>query len=234
MGSSPLARGLPPPPALGGGAPRIIPARAGFTIWFKPLSVSPVDHPRSRGVYVTVNDAQLRRAGSSPLARGLLIERKIEISGVRIIPARAGFTARVYQPLRAVWDHPRSRGVYPRGPRGPSAPGGSSPLARGLRALISVLCPNTGIIPARAGFTGQPILSATVAQDHPRSRGVYDGSDPDGTLVRGSSPLARGLLPRGTQSRQGRRIIPARAGFTINVTGSSIQFRDHPRSRGVY
>ena len=50
----------------------------------------------------------------------------------------------------------------------------------------------------------------------------------------GSSPLARGLLPRHAPARLRPRIIPARAGFTFHE-----QFRehfpgDHPRSRGVY
>ena len=50
--------------------------------------------------------------------------------------------------------------------------------------------------------------------DHPRSRGVYRAE-----LIRivreaGSSPLARGLRASGPRSRRGRRIIPARAGFT--------------------
>ena len=50
-GSSPLARGLRPPPQdlrVGG---RIIPARAGFTAPLATSSGSCGDHPRSRGVY---------------------------------------------------------------------------------------------------------------------------------------------------------------------------------------
>ena len=53
------------------------------------------------------------------------------------------------------------------------------------------------------------------AQDHPRSRGVYirkavKAADPDG-----SSPLARGLPARLARGSLGSRIIPARAGFTL-------------------
>ena len=50
-GSSPLARGLrtrtPESDAIMG----IIPARAGFTVYFHNLRFDGKDHPRSRGVY---------------------------------------------------------------------------------------------------------------------------------------------------------------------------------------
>ena len=52
--------------------------------------------------------------------------------------------------------------------------------------------------------------------------------------MEGSSPLARGLLRGLLPPPPGRRIIPARAGFTrlrrVTVSASW----DHPRSRGVY
>ena len=51
-------------------------------------------------------------------------------------------------------------------------------------------------------------------RDHPRSRGVY---------------AAKFALYVG-----GTRIIPARAGFTVQGQGRGRQARDHPRSRGVY
>ena len=50
----------------------------------------------------------------------------------------------------------------------------------------------------------------------------------------GSSPLARGLLGV-TVGRLGqRRIIPARAGFTLPGCEQHRLDEDHPRSRGVY
>ena len=58
-GSSPLARGLPrahaPPPAGDG----IIPARAGFTLSRRNSHRSPLDHPRSRGVYLNPSERKL-------------------------------------------------------------------------------------------------------------------------------------------------------------------------------
>ena len=52
--------------------------------------------------------------------------------------------------------------------------------------------------------------------------------------VDGSSPLARGLLAPTMCCPNGRRIIPARAGFTVGVRAVHFSIPDHPRSRGVY
>ena len=52
--------------------------------------------------------------------------------------------------------------------------------------------------------------------------------------VRGSSPLARGLLDHRQQRDDRSGIIPARAGFTPRLPKSGKRSPDHPRSRGVY
>ena len=153
-GSSPLARGLPGVPADQRGRPRIIPARAGFT-WRPCRSAwTTADHPRSRGVYVTVPVVLSMLVGSSPLARGLLIRRGPAPAVGRIIPARAGFTMLLPAGRVRMRDHPRSRGVYTVEARSRAAAAGSSPLARGLREVLDLGCGGEGIIPARAGFTG--------------------------------------------------------------------------------
>ena len=131
-GSSPLARGLRVSRRACGCVGGIIPARAGFTT----VSASPWwrrrDHPRSRGVYASSGSASCRVVGSSPLARGLQGGDRVGHGGLRIIPARAGFTTRRRLSPSPLPDHPRSRGVYPmEGPR-PDWGSGSSPLARGL------------------------------------------------------------------------------------------------------
>ena len=254
-GSSPLARGLPGamvphglvlvdhPRSRGvygecafmahvGG--RIIPARAGFT----PGSCCPGcrvrDHPRSRGVYATACRCVSGRGGSSPLARGLRRRRRQRPDHCGIIPARAGFTAHAgHQPGPAA-DHPRSRGVYTFAWAAISSSVGSSPLARGLRGFGSLVGVNSGIIPARAGFTTRPEPPTSTTRDHPRSRGVYATVYGAVTGKSGSSPLARGLPWRRLRGRPDRGIIPARAGFTRHAATRSRRSRDHPRSRGVY
>ena len=152
--------------------------------------------------------------GSSPLARGLPGRPRLARSQGGIIPARAGFTSVIRAPLLGPRDHPRSRGVYVIDVRNVLAELGSSPLARGLHRGRVDGGEDTGIIPARAGFTPGICAVGVSGQDHPRSRGVYCRTTINSTIANGSSPLARGLRPR-------RRVRWA-------VTS------DHPRSRGVY
>ena len=111
-GSSPLARGLPGVEGAGRAGERIIPARAGFTVHWGCADLGGSDHPRSRGVYRRQRIWTLSSAGSSPLARGLPAGVMHTSTGVRIIPARAGFTYERPGKARPARDHPRSRGVY--------------------------------------------------------------------------------------------------------------------------
>ena len=213
-GSSPLARGLLPPEAATMIRARIIPARAGFTCRRHGGGRDRPDHPRSRGVYDALGLRRRRLPGSSPLARGLRVTEGAVADCGGIIPARAGFTE------GSTWVR--------------TAPSGSSPLARGLLTVVHSGADDARIIPARAGFTEQAYRLLGLAGDHPRSRGVYNiASCP---LVRrmGSSPLARGLRPTRARRVRWRRIIPARAGFTLKGDPKSVFLPDHPRSRGVY
>ena len=152
-GSSPLARGLRLEGLLGGELRRIIPARAGFTPSVRIDEAISADHPRSRGVYAWIAEDNSIDGGSSPLARGLLVSLVHGAADLRIIPARAGFTAAPALSPSLRRDHPRSRGVYARVPCTRSTSAGSSPLARGLRGQGRATERGKGIIPARAGFT---------------------------------------------------------------------------------
>ena len=156
------------------------------------------------------------------------------VCGRGIIPARAGFTRTAPGATAAAPDHPRSRGVYREPPR-PSCPAcGSSPLARGLRRECCEGGAGGWIIPARAGFTWRGPWPSPAAADHPRSRGVYSVKYLAMSVVRGSSPLARGLLAVHVHSFRPGGIIPARAGFTPGGELGQPRAQDHPRSRGVY
>ena len=232
-GSSPLARGLRGtayhyPCRVG-----IIPARAGFTSRPSPRASRPRDHPRSRGVYARAGRGGGGGGGSSPLARGLHVLAGGAGCDNGIIPARAGFTRRPPGRPRHAPDHPRSRGVYPRPPRGPPSRRGSSPLARGLLRRRPPRGDPARIIPARAGFTPIPRRRIPAIQDHPRSRGVYPDVFAATYQETGSSPLARGLQGGQVAGADGVGIIPARAGFTEGYHGVRSPGRDHPRSRGV-
>ena len=138
-GSSPLARGLLPGDAPTIQTSRIIPARAGFTRATCDGAPQFEDHPRSRGVYSHGPGTVVLPLGSSPLARGLPPTALTHSGRMRIIPARAGFTAWPCACRTAPRDHPRSRGVYPALTSEIDARQGSSPLARGLHLAIGVI-----------------------------------------------------------------------------------------------
>ena len=216
-GSSPLARGLRRGhpwwwPRFG-----IIPARAGFTdIRETPVSRA-TDHPRSRGVYVGIQDTWSIAQGSSPLARGLPAAATSKSVMAGIIPARAGFTRWPAHRRRRPGDHPRSRGVYPTDTPIENDSHGSSPLARGLLLGWAGGRNHRGIIPARAGFTVRGTSCLCGGRDHPRSRGVYTQTPRHSSCGLGSSPLARGLPALVVRPVAHGRIIPARAGFTVAV-----------------
>ena len=161
-----------------------------------------------------MNTSVSTHVGSSPLARGLLSIMTVIVVLYGIIPARAGFTAAAHQETSPHADHPRSRGVYPGSALAVSDTAGSSPLARGLRAVRIGTWMMVGIIPARAGFTAVQYFRHDRSQDHPRSRGVYYKYTIRCEAGSGSSPLARGLRFRRFDQAWGDGIIPARAGFT--------------------
>ena len=214
-GSSPLARGLRRVVPVERFDPGIIPARAGFTRLGRLRIDGPRDHPRSRGVYRRVDGRQAAGGGSSPLARGLRLQLRQLDGRPGIIPARAGFTVPSVSSQQHRGDHPRSRGVYPRDAAPPWSSSGSSPLARGLPVPGALPGVEAGIIPARAGFTSTCEPGLPRARDHPRSRGVYPAGATAAAVVRGSSPLARGLHEAPGLQPAAEGIIPARAGFTL-------------------
>ena len=90
------------------------------------------------------------------------------------------------------------------------------------------------IIPALAGNTSFELHFQFTTTDHPRSRGEYAATTINYLNGQGSSPLSRGIPPRGMVEVRDGRIIPALAGNTITLQPSAVRHRDHPRSRGEY
>ena len=117
------------------------------------------------------------RLGSSPLSRGIPGFDVKDALDQRIIPALAGNTN--YFPFAAKnpEDHPRSRGEYPPVMNADMSKTGSSPLSRGILTAIDWTTVPRGIIPALAGNTRRFTLTPVNPEDHPRSRGEYDGRD---------------------------------------------------------
>mgnify|MGYP000918567836 CR=1 FL=1 len=110
-GSSPLARGKHKLTTSRQQPTRLIPARAGKTPCPALGNTRLAAHPRSRGENSMAHSLQSVNSGSSPLARGKLLDPAIPDAVARLIPARAGKTPSA--------DHRTARDD------------GSSPLARG-------------------------------------------------------------------------------------------------------
>ena len=152
---------------------------------------------------------------------------------IRIIPARAGQTAR-----RPVWsirrsDHPRACGANRIYAAFTQSIYGSSPRVRGKLVLERHACALGRIIPARAGQTPGRAGASLFVSDHPRACGA-NGAGRRSALSRfGSSPRVRGKRRQTRPSAVSIRIIPARAGQTEWLRSRIGKYADHPRACGA-
>ena len=234
MGSSPLSRGIPPQRTQLTSQSGIIPALAGNTTSKPPPDPASRDHPRSRGEYHRHVPVQAAPQGSSPLSRGIRHRTPSVSRRSRIIPALAGNTPAGGFGVQLRQDHPRSRGEYSPNATTCNAPGGSSPLSRGIPSNPPVPSCRRGIIPALAGNTPHVSSRVPSGTDHPRSRGEYFLHRSPRGGDSGSSPLSRGILQLRTGPLTLVGIIPALAGNTSAANRPHSNTWDHPRSRGEY
>ena len=139
--------------------------------------------------------------GSSPHARGTLLQLGNLGGHGRFIPAYAGnASARRYKwPEWPV--HPRMRGERISTARGSNSAPGSSPHARGTRRPRVHGQHRRRFIPACAGNAPPARRRACPPTVHPRMRGERMAQADDGIKLDGSSPHARG-----TPNRQRHRI----------------------------
>ena len=233
-GSSPLARGTLLLYLDESAEPGLIPARAGNTGGTCPADSANRAHPRSRGEHPRRTIHTLISRGSSPLARGTLIQRHLQNQTLGLIPARAGNTRCVRVNREKTGAHPRSRGEHFKGHPVADILSGSSPLARGTLARASRCLSWRGLIPARAGNTQLVQRIYGIHWAHPRSRGEHSVRLLVLSLLPGSSPLARGTLRAGDEPGAPAGLIPARAGNTWSADRWFYPPGAHPRSRGEH
>ena len=152
-GSSPHARGA----RFRAGGPRaavgIIPACAGSTSWTAAGAYRAGDHPRMRGEHDEDFDLTTDSEGSSPHARGALVDDGVGRAPDGIIPACAGSTGRATRSPICTRDHPRMRGEHVGDGVQIVDTMGSSPHARGAHHGVDREARPRGIIPACAGST---------------------------------------------------------------------------------
>ena len=193
---------------------RLIPARAGNTVWSLECLIIAAAHPRSRGEHVPSGEITQGARGSSPLARGTLLAEMNQKEKLRLIPARAGNTVLIGSRGAGGVAHPRSRGEHVGYSCSSALRFGSSPLARGTPSLRVPRLQRLRLIPARAGNTSVIMSSHSRYTAHPRSRGEHSTCSNTSGVPAGSSPLARGTQGAHLPARGGDRLIPARAGNT--------------------
>ena len=192
LGSSPLTRGKPPPPASPAAPPGLIPTHAEKTSSLASSASSARAHPRSRGENCLAVCQSFQYTGSSPLTRGKPRPRATLRRQPGIIPAHAGKTNQSGPPLAQHRDHPRSRGENDDSLNEAIQEVGSSPLTRGKRSGQRSQGRDRGIIPAHAGKTAVVARGGERCRDHPRSRGENAPALVAARIARGSSPLTRG------------------------------------------
>ena len=116
----------------------------------------------------------------------------------------------------------------------PSPDHGSSPPARGTRSGCPTASSTRRFIPARAGNTRSRQPTSQTPSVHPRPRGEHDQFYILRKADDGSSPPARGTLPRASAPARRLRFIPARAGNTEYASQDSRPAPVHPRPRGEH
>ena len=211
IGSSPRVRGKHRASGETAAQVRIIPARAGQTTRPTQARQPAPDHPRACGANSFFLSSHVLGFGSSPRVRGKRVVRVPGRLPARIIPARAGQTARRCRAAPERPDHPRACGAnaaigggYPRF--------GSSPRVRGKQQFEVRGRLLDRIIPARGA--NQLNIQLDVWQS-------------------GSSPRVRGKLWVDVFGAFCCRIIPARAEQTHSRQPSSRRLSDHPRACGA-
>ena len=217
-GSSPHARGT-----LSGALEklvllRFIPAYAGNAsapgFRGRPSSV----HPRIRGERASTRLMAHTVPGSSPHTRGTLTSVLAGILRVRFIPAYAGNAVRRSSPCSTLTVHPRMRGerLAQRGRTG--SLGGSSPHARGTRSDIYNSIMTRRFIPACAGNAVIASYVEVMDSVHPRMRGERAACRFLSNTADGSSPHARGTLPKRQLPVVHAWFIPACAGNALPIS----------------
>ena len=170
----------------------LIPARAGKTFRPRCRRWQAGAHPRAGGENTTVGTMPGSGPGSSPRGRGKPTSVEAGVTGVGLIPARAGKTSVRSSPRSATWAHPRAGGENLKMSHQVSMWTGSSPRGRGKPRSRSRRRCWSRLIPARAGKTAAWSTMPVTVPAHPRAGGENSCCHWSGSYLEGSSPRGRG------------------------------------------
>ena len=231
-GSSPQARGTDRRHRARPPQRRFIPAGAGNGRRAARTSTLTAVHPRRRGERARCHFQPLPSRGSSPQARGTDPGRHRDLGLLRFIPAGAGNGPRRSARTARRPVHPRRRGERSWAAARLTKDYGSSPQARGTALKFGSASSRGRFIPAGAGNGGTSTTGRIGPSVHPRRRGERNRRDSPGSSSNGSSPQARGTVPRRRSFRRAGRFIPAGAGNGRPGRRRRARRPVHPRRRG--
>ena len=154
LGTSPRARGKRWVEPISVATGRNIPACAGKTTTAPYPSATTQEHPRVRGENNALRGDVKTITGTSPRARGKLLDDVTNGFERRNIPACAGKTGIMGAPGGSGKEHPRVRGENVGETYESFVTSGTSPRARGKRPNVCYTGNNLRNIPACAGKTG--------------------------------------------------------------------------------
>ena len=172
------------------------------------------------------------QSGSSPHARGTRNHLLLKLRRLRFIPACAGNARAAAVLLSTRTVHPRMRGERCRLVDGLETLAGSSPHARGTQRDALNLAVARRFIPACAGNALLLVVALPASAVHPRMRGERDPRPGLAGVSAGSSPHARGTLPKIQAVGCLYRFIPACAGNACSSRTPMSCRTVHPRMRG--
>ena len=170
-GSSPRGRGKLANAVPGASGKRLIPARAGKTLWPPSASSPSRAHPRAGGENKPSGALANIAYGSSPRGRGKRDHGRTAHRRAGLIPARAGKTMCCTRYAEDRGAHPRAGGESSLRPITILSPAGSSPLGRGKPSETPLTPRSVRLIPARAGKTGREYRRSPGRRAHPRAGG---------------------------------------------------------------
>ncbi len=213
---------------------RFIPAGAGNTGTHERRGALHTVHPRRRGEHTLVYNSQNRVTGSSPQARGTLLDSNQKTEQMRFIPAGAGNTTCGSGVWATPSVHPRRRGEHCGRQSLAQRACGSSPQARGTQLSARRQLLPGRFIPAGAGNTPVDMVRDVGDAVHPRRRGEHQFLCTSRNDGHGSSPQARGTRMKEATEWHRIAFIPAGAGNTdIGQLGIG-EHAVHPRRRGEH
>ena len=150
----------------------------------------------------------------------------------RITPAYAGKSSFTVLDSFLYWDHPRACGEKTFHVQNDVHGLGSPPRMRGKVERCVESSRRSGITPAHAGKSNQPVCGVNVKRDHPRACGEKKSSTPRTAPARGSPPRMRGKEEQCGRCQARTRITPAHAGKREEQQAPEPRRKDHPRACG--